>query len=207
MRHFILYEWSDHPRCQDPPIFQYKTVDSSVPGSRRRPTPPQNRSPRAQMLDAAAYEENHNFAVAFTIIAAASQGFGGLLAVLGMGQFGSSVAHLMSFSTGVMIYLSFMDIMVETKEKIGETYAGLAFFAGIGLFLLLEVCLPEVDGSQVACLGRGGGGGHGSRPLTPTLKLTLTRWPTCSGCPGHRPRPRSNRPRTHRRAAAAARSL
>ena len=104
------------------------------------------------MSDDHTFGDNHTFAVAFTIVAAASQGLGGLLAVLGMGQFGSSVAHLMSFSTGVMIYLSFMDIMVETKEKIGETYAGLAFFSGMLLFLLLEVCLPEVDGSQVADL-------------------------------------------------------
>ena len=100
--------------------------------------------------DAASYGENHAFAVAFTCVAAASQGLGGLLAVLGMGEFGSSVAHLMSFSTGVMIYLSFMDIMVETKEKIGEDWSGVAFFIGIGLFLLLEVGLPEADGAQVA---------------------------------------------------------
>ena len=115
--------------------------------------------------DAASYGENHAFAVAFTCVAAASQGLGGLLAVLGMGEFGSSVAHLMSFSTGVMIYLSFMDIMVETKEKIGEDWSGVAFFIGIGLFLLLEVGLPEADGSQVATQLR-----HGRRPSAAEAK-------------------------------------
>jgi hypothetical protein len=122
------------------------------------------------MAHGGAYGDNHAFAVAFTCVAAASQGLGGLLAVLGMGEFGSSVAHLMSFSTGVMIYLSFMDIMVETKEKIGEEWAGVAFFAGIGLFLLLEVCLPEVDGSQVATAwaeaAAVSGGGQGGQTLT-----------------------------------------
>jgi len=115
--------------------------------------------------DAASYGENHAFAVAFTCVAAASQGLGGLLAVLGMGEFGSSVAHLMSFSTGVMIYLSFMDIMVETKEKIGEDWSGVAFFIGIGLFLLLEVGLPEADGAQVATQLR-----HGRRPSAAEAK-------------------------------------
>ena len=122
------------------------------------------------MAHGGAYGDNHAFAVAFTCVAAASQGLGGLLAVLGMGEFGSSVAHLMSFSTGVMIYLSFMDIMGETKEKIGEEWAGVAFFAGIGLFLLLEVCLPEVDGSQVATAwaeaAAVSGGGQGGQTLT-----------------------------------------
>ena len=96
----------------------------------------------------AAYLANHRFAVLFTCVAAASQGLGGLLAVLGMGDYGESVAHLMSFSTGVMVYLSFMDIMVDTTEKIGE-YSSIAFFVGFALFLLLEVALPEVEGTQV----------------------------------------------------------
>ena len=57
----------------------------------------------------------------------------------------------MSFSTGVMIYLSFMDIMLETSQsKVGETHASLAFFAGMLAFLLLEVCMPEVEGTQIA---------------------------------------------------------
>ena len=104
-------------------------------------------------MERATYDEylaNHSFAVAFTIFAAASQGLGGLLAVLGMGEYGASVAHLMSFSTGVMVYLSFMDIMFDTTAKIGEYWSSLAFFAGLGLFLLLEVSLPEVEGAEVA---------------------------------------------------------
>ena len=50
---------------------------------------PLTRSTRAThrfMAHDAAYGENHAFAVAFTCVAAASQGLGGLLAVLGMGE-------------------------------------------------------------------------------------------------------------------------
>ena len=55
----------------------------------------------------------------------------------------------MSFSTGVMIYLSFMDIMYDTQTKVGD-YASIAFFIGMGMFMALEVCLPEVEGTQFA---------------------------------------------------------
>ena len=98
------------------------------------------------------YSENHTFAVFFTVVAALSQGLGGFIAVLGLSDYGNGVAHLMSFSTGVMIYLSFMDIMFDTSknEEVGEFYASLAFFVGMGIFLLLEVCLPEVEGTQFA---------------------------------------------------------
>ena len=44
------------------------------------------RSTHRFMAHDAAYGENHAFAVAFTCVAAASQGLGGLLAVLGMGE-------------------------------------------------------------------------------------------------------------------------
>jgi len=56
----------------------------------------------------------------------------------------------MSFSTGVMLYLSFMDIIADTTSKIGEFYANVAFFLGMVIFLMLEFCLPEVEGSQMA---------------------------------------------------------
>lgn len=104
------------------------------------------------MTASRAYEENHAFALLFTVIAAASQGLGGLIAVMGMQDaYGNSVAHLMSFSTGVMLYLSFMDIMFDTtqSEAVGEMFASAAFFVGMGLFLCLEVCLPEVEGTQL----------------------------------------------------------
>ena len=102
----------------------------------------------SQLATTADYMANHSFAVFFTFVAAASQGLGGLIAVLGMKEYGASVAHLMSFSTGVMLYLSFMDIMFETTQKIGDA-ASLAFFTGMGIFMLLEVCLPEVESMQL----------------------------------------------------------
>jgi hypothetical protein len=119
--------------------------------------------------DQSKYLENHAFAVCFTCIAAASQGLGGLIAVLGMSEFGSSVAHLMSFSTGVMIYLSFMDIMFDTTSKIGESWASFSFFIGMVLFLMLEICLPEVEGTQVAELLGLNWAASPQKPVTTTL--------------------------------------
>ena len=103
-------------------------------------------------MESIEYSANHEFAVLFTFVAALSQGLGGLIAVLGVGteEAGTSTAHLMSFSTGVMLYLSFMDIIADTTSKIGEFYANVAFFLGMVIFLMLEFCLPEVEGSQMA---------------------------------------------------------
>ena len=103
----------------------------------------------AEIFSQADYLENHGFAVAFTAFCAASQGLGGLIAICGMGECETTVAHLMSFSTGVMLYLSFMDIMFDTQTTIGD-YASIAFFVGMALFLLLECCLPEVEGTAFA---------------------------------------------------------
>lgn len=100
------------------------------------------------------FSENQTFAVVFTIVAAASQGLGGCIAVLGASEGGKSVAHLMSFSTGVMLYLSFMDIMADTVSKIGDMHANIAFFTGMVLFLALEFCLPEVESTAITdCFG------------------------------------------------------
>ena len=102
-------------------------------------------------MTASEYLDNHTFAVFFTIVAAASQGLGGALAVVSTAsEYGPSVAHLMSFSTGVMVYLSFMDIMMDTTSSIGDWWSSVAFFAGAIIFLLLEVLLPEVEGTQFA---------------------------------------------------------
>jgi len=93
---------------------------------------------------------NHNFAFIMTIVAALSQGVGGLVALLGMGDSGASTAHLMSFATGVMLYLSFMDIMVDTVGKIGDLWANTALFGGMSVFVLLQVSLPDVEGTKFA---------------------------------------------------------
>merc|ERR1719310_433307 len=59
----------------------------------------------------------------------------------------------MSFSAGVMLYLSFLDIMVQAIEKIGTFHANTAFFIGIALFLILENFVPEADVASI--LGTG----------------------------------------------------
>ena len=93
------------------------------------------------------YEAHRNFATAFTLIAALCQGIGGMIALsqVSLAKDDVRIAHLMSFSTGVMLYLSFMDIMADTLAEIGDLWANLALFSGMLLFLLLEVLLPESD--------------------------------------------------------------
>lgn len=100
------------------------------------------------------YAENHRFASFFTLFAALSQGVGGALVVLAAKEgFDRTSAHMMSFSAGVMLYLSFLDIMVQAIEKIGTFHANTAFFIGIALFLILENFVPEADVASI--LGTG----------------------------------------------------
>ena len=97
------------------------------------------------MPGTADYAENHRFAACFTVFAALSQGVGGALVAYTAEGFGKTSAHMMSFSAGVMLYLSFMDIMVGAVEKIGTFNANVAFFVGIICFLIIEFFVPETD--------------------------------------------------------------
>jgi len=99
------------------------------------------------------YAENHRFAACFTVFAALSQGVGGALVACTAQSFGKTSAHTMSFSAGVMLYLSFLDIMVQSIAVIGSVQANLAFFIGIALFLMLEYCVPEADLANLFGLG------------------------------------------------------
>jgi ZIP family zinc transporter len=97
------------------------------------------------MPGTADYAENHRFAACFTVFAALSQGVGGALVAYTAEGFGKTSAHMMSFSAGVMLYLSFMDIMVAAVESIGAFNANVAFFVGIAAFLVIEYFVPEAD--------------------------------------------------------------
>ena len=82
------------------------------------------------------------FATCFTIFAALSQGVGGVIAV----SFKSSnvgTYHMLCFSAGVMLYLSFLEILSDAINIIGFNYANLHFFLGMFFFLSIECILDK----------------------------------------------------------------
>lgn len=66
------------------------------------------------------------------------------MVVIGRPTF-ASLGHMLSFSSGVMLFISFIDLMPEAVASVGFAQANLAFFAGMFLFALVVHFVPEPD--------------------------------------------------------------
>ena len=76
-------------------------------------------------LSMALFEDKYVTAMLFTAIAGLSTGIGGLLVVLyGKPSF-TKLGHMLSFSAGVMLYISFMDLLLESIAHVGFLTANL----------------------------------------------------------------------------------
>ena len=91
------------------------------------------------------------FAFTLTIIAGLSTGFGSLIALLAKRTNTKFLCASLGFSAGVMLYVSFMEIIPEAKselllhygDKTGTLCLLLAFFGGMGLITLIDLLIPE----------------------------------------------------------------
>ncbi|MDR2039485.1 MAG: zinc transporter ZupT [Bacteroidales bacterium] len=89
-------------------------------------------------------------AFALTLIAGLSTGIGSLIALLAKRTNTRFLCASLGFSAGVMLYVSFMEMMPTAKEelilhvgeKMGTLYLILSFFAGIGLIALIDFLIP-----------------------------------------------------------------
>ncbi|RKP01478.1 hypothetical protein CXG81DRAFT_25862 [Caulochytrium protostelioides] len=94
---------------------------------------------------------------AFTLSAIASTGtlLGGLLVLIPAKLFGANIADprtkrmmgwMEAFSGGVMLYMTFTDLLPEAETDIGKIQTMLFFFLGVLLFLVLDLLLiPRVE--------------------------------------------------------------
>jgi len=64
----------------------------------------------------------------------------------------------LGFSAGVMLLLSFMELLAGGVEEVGFVSAYVAFFAGMVVMLLLDMTIPH---EYMAERGHGGGAGNG----------------------------------------------
>ena len=97
--------------------------------------------------------ETGNVLLAFilTIVAGLSTGIGSLIALLSKRTNTKFLCASLGFSAGVMIYVSFMEMMPEASqlltsifgEKKGNLYLILAFFGGIGLISMIDFLIPS----------------------------------------------------------------
>jgi len=80
-----------------------------------------------------------------TLVSGLSTGIGGLM-ILFYGQpSNAKLGHMLSFSSGVMIYISFMDLLYESIIRLGFFTANIWFFIGMLFFAAVIQLFPEPE--------------------------------------------------------------
>ena len=96
-------------------------------------------------------EQTILLAFGLTMIAGLSTGIGSLIALVAKSTNSKFLCFSLGFSAGVMLYVSFMDLIPIAKEelvscfgvKTGTWCLILAFFGGMGLITLIDFLIPE----------------------------------------------------------------
>ena len=98
-------------------------------------------------------ENNQEILLAFalTVLAGLSTGIGSLMAFLSKKTNTKFLSAALGLSAGVMIYVSFMELMQESVKEFEQLYSPmqaqlfmlLAFFVGIGSIALIDYLVPE----------------------------------------------------------------
>ena len=92
-------------------------------------------------------------ALGLTLLAGMSTGIGGLLAFFTRTDNKRLLSWAMGLSAGVMVYVSFMEMMPEAIGKLSQTFTGklgnlyglIGFFGGMGLIALIDLLVPEAQ--------------------------------------------------------------
>ncbi len=95
--------------------------------------------------------ENIGIAFLLTLIAGLSTGIGGLIVLFMKNSNRKLLSISLGFSAGVMIYISFIEILQEARDYLisgygpnkGELITFISFFAGMALVALIDKILPE----------------------------------------------------------------
>ncbi len=88
-------------------------------------------------------EINLAFAILLTVLAGLSTGIGGAIAFFIRTPKYSYLAVLLGFSAGVMVYISFTELLGTALKDIGFTLANIAFFAGMLLIAVIDILVPH----------------------------------------------------------------
>ncbi len=91
------------------------------------------------------------FAFLLTLFAGLSTGIGGAISLLGKKTNTRFLAGALGFSAGVMIYVSFVEILPKGQSALveaqgvvaGSWSATIAFFVGIAVIALIDNLIPE----------------------------------------------------------------
>lgn len=103
-------------------------------------------------------DSNIIIALLLTLFAGLATGIGGAISFLARKDNTKVLSGALGLSAGVMVYISFMELLPEAKHSLmstcaeGEAYfwTTIAFFAGIGLIALIDFFVPEGENPHEA---------------------------------------------------------
>ena len=83
------------------------------------------------------------FAFLLTLLAGLSTGIGSAIAYFIRKPGPRQMSLILGFSAGVMLYISFAELLHQSFEKVGFGTANLGFFAGIAFIAVLDILIPH----------------------------------------------------------------
>ena len=115
-------------------------------------------------------EINLSFAMLLTTLAGLSTGIGSAIAFFIRTPKYSYLAVALGFSAGVMVYISFTELLGTAIEDIGFAGANIAFFVGIGFIALIDMLIPhEYEEERVTNASQNSSGQPKTAVLPPQL--------------------------------------
>lgn len=82
-------------------------------------------------------------AFALTLFAGLATGIGSLVAFVAKRTNTKFLSLSLGFSAGVMVYISFMELVPEAGKVLNDLQLVLSFFGGIGLIAIIDFLIPE----------------------------------------------------------------
>jgi ZIP family zinc transporter len=86
---------------------------------------------------------NVSFALWLTLLAGLSTGIGSAIAFFMRKPKTQHVSLLLGFSAGVMLYISFAELLHQAFDKVGFAIANLGFFIGIAFIAVIDILIPH----------------------------------------------------------------
>jgi len=84
-----------------------------------------------------------SFALLLTLLAGLSTGIGSAIAYFIRKPEPRHMTLILGFSAGVMLYISFAELLHQSFEKVGFLTANIGFFAGIAFITALDIFIPH----------------------------------------------------------------
>lgn len=86
---------------------------------------------------------NFSFALLLTVFAGLSTGIGSTIAFFIRSPKYTYLSFLLGLSAGVMVYISFVELLGTAIADVGFMKANIAFFVGIAVFAVIDILVPH----------------------------------------------------------------